>query len=156
MRRRKLKMASRSLKDLSRDMQGMAELFLANCVSDRYLHENGVTVLVICTYRSNVEQNKLYAQGRTAPGHIVTRARGGQSKHNARDTMGNPAAEAVDVLPLLHGKPMWADRDDKSTPENELEIWQQVGALGKQAGLKWYGEPDAKFREFPHFQNPNV
>ena len=148
-------MASREIKDLSIVMRGLTVNFLALCASDEWLHKNGVTVIPICTYRSNAEQDKLYAQGRTLPGAIVTRALGGQSKHNYRDAIGNPASEAVDVLPMLHGKPMWADRDDKATPENELEIWQRVGKLGKQCGLKWYGEPDAKFREFPHFQNPS-
>ncbi len=33
-------------------------------------------------YRSIAEQNRLYAQGRTLPGPIVTNARGGQSNHN--------------------------------------------------------------------------
>lgn len=31
------------------------------------------------TYRSNAEQNELYAQGRTKAGKIVTNAKGGQS-----------------------------------------------------------------------------
>lgn len=149
-------MASRDLKDLSSDMQPMAGNFLALCSMDEYLHTNGVTVIAICTYRSNAEQDKLYAQGRTAQGAIVTRARGGQSKHNARDATGSPAAEAIDVLPLLHGKPMWADRDDKATPENEAAIWLRVGELGKTVGLKWFGDPDAPFREMFHFQNPTA
>ena len=34
------------------------------------------------TLRTFAEQDKLFAQGRTAPGKIVTRARGGQSYHN--------------------------------------------------------------------------
>ena len=34
------------------------------------------------TYRSIERQNELFAQGRTAPGAIVTNARGGQSMHN--------------------------------------------------------------------------
>ncbi len=38
--------------------------------------------LCISTYRSFEEQNKLYAQGRTVPGQVVTKARGGQSPHN--------------------------------------------------------------------------
>lgn len=33
-------------------------------------------------YRSNERQNELYAQGRTAPGKIVTNAMAGQSFHN--------------------------------------------------------------------------
>ena len=35
-----------------------------------------------CTHRSNEEQDRLYAKGRTAPGPKVTNAKAGQSKHN--------------------------------------------------------------------------
>jgi len=30
--------------------------------------------------------------------------------------------------------------------------WQTLGRIGMELGLNWYGEPGAKFREFPHFQ----
>src|SRR5215207_9435814 len=42
----------------------------------------GYTYKVTSAYRSNAEQDALYAQGRTKPGSKVTNARGGQSKHN--------------------------------------------------------------------------
>lgn len=44
----------------------------------------GKGVVVYLTYgtRSIAEQNKIYAQGRTAPGPIVTYAKGGESYHN--------------------------------------------------------------------------
>lgn len=41
-----------------------------------------ISVRVISGTRSYVEQDRLYAQGRTAPGPKVTNARGGQSLHN--------------------------------------------------------------------------
>lgn len=43
---------------------------------------NGYTITVLETYRSNTRQSKLYAQGRTEPGEIVTKAQSGQSYHN--------------------------------------------------------------------------
>ena len=61
-----------------------------------------------------------------------------------------------DVVPLLHGKPLWADRDDPDTPEDEAWIWQRVGEHGMAVGLKWYGAPDAPFKEKPHFQDPEA
>lgn len=149
-------MASREIKHLSPAMQVYYNKFADRCRRDVELLKLGVTVLLICTYRSNVEQDKLYAQGRTAPGAIVTRARAGKSKHNAVDARGEPAAEAFDVVPLLHGKPMWADKDDPSTPEDEAWIWQRIGEHGVAVGLKWYGSPDAEFKEKPHFQNPEA
>jgi peptidoglycan L-alanyl-D-glutamate endopeptidase CwlK len=46
---------------------------------------------VIQGYRTHAEQDALYAQGRTTPGPIVTRAKGGQSPHNW--------GLAIDVVP---------------------------------------------------------
>ena len=43
---------------------------------------NGITIKVISGLRIYGEQNELYAQGRTRPGRIVTKARGGYSNHN--------------------------------------------------------------------------
>jgi peptidoglycan L-alanyl-D-glutamate endopeptidase CwlK len=135
-------------------MQVLYNRFSDRCRRDVNLLKLGVSVLLICTYRSREEQDKLYAQGRTTPGAIVTRAKGGQSAHNVETPQGAPAAEAFDVVPLLHGKPVWIDHDDPATPENELAIWQMIGAHAEAAGLKWYGNPAAQFKEFPHCQNP--
>lgn len=45
-------------------------------------YKEDIFVQITSGYRSFAEQNKLYAQGRTAPGKIVTNAKGGQSNHN--------------------------------------------------------------------------
>ena len=153
-------MAGRDINQLSYPMRRMALDFLEDCAGDQWMLDHGIKLLVTCTYRNNAEQEELYAQGRTKPGRIVTRARGGQSKHNALDVTGQPAAEALDVVPLRHGKPVWGtggngiDDDPTDDDTDDLEIWQRIGAIGKSVGLKWYGDPDASFREFPHFQNP--
>lgn len=149
-------MASREIRHLSAAMQVLYNRFNDRCRRDVELLKMGVSVLLICTYRSNAEQEKLYAQGRTAPGKIVTNAKPGKSKHNAVDEYGEPAAEAFDVVPLLHGKPVWADKDDPETPEDEAWIWERVGEHGVAVGLKWYGSPESEFREKPHFQNPEA
>src|SRR5688572_7748364 len=44
--------------------------------------QNGIRIKVISGLRTYAEQDELYAQGRTKPGIIVTRARGGYSNHN--------------------------------------------------------------------------
>jgi len=153
-------MASRELNKLSFPMRRMAENFLDACGVDPWLLANGIAVLVTCTWRSNAEQDDLYARGRTRPGRIVTRARAGESKHNAVDAAGLPFAEAIDVVPLRHGKPVWGtkgngiDDDPSDDDSDDLEVWQRVGVIGKECGLKWYGDPDAPFHESPHFQNP--
>ena len=147
-------MASRSIADLSADMQVLYNKFNDRCRRDVELQKLGVSVLLSCTSRRREEQDPLYAQGRTAPGPVVTRARGGQSAHNAETPQGAPAAEAFDVVPLLHGKPVWTTKDDPNTPEPEDAIWQMIGAHGVAVGLKWYGTPGSAFLEYPHFQNP--
>lgn len=97
----------------------------------------GIELLVTSTYRDNASQNALYAQGRSAPGTIVTNARGGQSLHNYR--------VAYDVVPLRNGKPIWGTRGA------DRDIWQKVGELGEAQGLEWAGRWE-RFREYPHFQ----
>jgi len=130
---------SRSLNDLHPAVQPMAAEFLNNCKAA------GIDLLITCTWRSAAEQDALYAQGRTTPGRIVTRAKAGQSWHN-HTLAGRPASLALDVVPLRLGKPVWAASD---------AIWQDVGRIGKACGLEWAGEW-TRMREFPHFQHPNA
>lgn len=150
-------MASRDIKDLSPAMQVLYNRHSDRVRRDPWMQQNGVSMLLICTYRSGEEQDKLYAQGRTTPGAVVTNARAGKSKHNVTLPGTNtPASEAYDIVPVINGKLDWSTHDDPATPIDELEVWNRIGAHGKAAGLKWYGDPDAPFREFPHFQNPAV
>ena len=122
---------SRSLDDLNPLVAAKAHALLARCQAD------GIDLLVTSTYRDHESQAKLYAQGRTAPGRIVTNAQPGQSFHNWR--------VAFDVVPLRHGKPVW----DTSGANGRL--WQQIGALGESVGLEWAGRWK-RFRELAHFQ----
>lgn len=167
-------MASRALSDLHQDTRRMAAAGLEACANDPWLIDNGITVLVICTARGRTEQALLYAQGRTraeldavgltdiAPraGKIVTKATPGKSPHNAEADDGEPEARAIDVVPLRYGKMIWGtagdgvDEDPADDATDDLEVWQRVAAHFKRAGLRWYGEPGAAFREFPHFQDP--
>lgn len=119
---------SRSLDDLVPPARARVQSFLDAA------KKQGIDLLVTSTYRDNASQDALYAQGRTTPGKIVTNAKAGQSWHNYRC--------AVDVVPIVAGKPRWDVKD---------EVWQQVGALGKAAGLEWAGDWK-KFKEYPHFQ----
>lgn len=94
----------------------------------------GIDLLVTSTYRDLESQAALYAQGRTAPGRIVTNAKPGQSYHNF--------GVALDVVPIRNGKLVWDDKDS---------IWQDVGKLGEASGFEWAGRW-TRFREYPHFQ----
>jgi len=92
----------------------------------------GIDVRVTDGYRTYAEQDKLYDKGRTAPGSIVTKARGGQSNHNF--------GLAIDVVPFENGKLNW---DTKNYP--------LIGRIGISRGLEWGG--NWKFVDKPHFQN---
>jgi len=77
-------------------------------------------------------QNKLYAQGRTKPGKIVTNAKGGKSYHNF--------GLAIDVVEIKNGKALW------NNPE-----WDKIAELGKSLGLEWGGDW-VSIKDKPHFQ----
>lgn len=125
-------LTSRSLNDLTPFTRAKVEDFKKKCAAE------GIDLLVTCTYRDGQAQDALYAQGRTAPGSIVTNARAGESWHQYR--------VALDVVPLRGGKPVW------NTSGEDGRLWKRVGEIGESCGLEWAGRWTT-FREFPHFQN---
>ena len=119
---------SRNLDDLHPYVKSLALKHEALCT------ENGIDLLIYCTYRDDECQNALYAQGRTKPGHIVTNAKAGESFHNYH--------LAYDCVPMIHGKPQWSD----------MELYHRVGELGESIGLQWAGRWTGKLHETAHFQ----
>lgn len=101
------------------------------------------------TLRTFAEQDALFAQGRTKPGKIVTKARGGQSYHNY--------GLAVDIVLLV-------DRDGNGTFESaawdtktdfdsdKVSDWMEVVNIFKRYGWTWGG--DWRFVDAPHFEKP--
>lgn len=122
---------SRRIEDLLPQVQPLANAFIEKCKAE------GIELLITSTYRDKESQAALFAQGRTAPGKIVTNARAGQSFHNYR--------VAFDVVPLRNGKPVWG------TANEDAVLWKKIGAIGIQCGLEWAGNWRT-FKEFPHFQ----
>ncbi len=118
---------SRNLKDLLPCVQERAEKFITAARSE------GIDILITSTYRDKESQDALFAQGRTAPGRKVTNAKGGQSFHNHRC--------AFDFVPLVLGKPAWAD----------TALFERCGVLGEQCGLVWAGRWTT-FKEMAHMQ----
>lgn len=94
----------------------------------------GIPLVVTQGYRDPKEQARLYAQGRTAPGPIVTNAPPGSSWHEYR--------LAFDVAVLAGGKPTWP---------NDVKLWDRIGAVGKSLGLTWGGD-FASIKDRPHFE----
>ena len=121
---------SRKIEDLHPKVAAMCQEFIKKC------DEQGIDILITSTYRDIESQNELYAQGRTKPGKIVTKAKGGQSFHNWR--------VAFDFVPLLNGKPAW----------NDTALFTRCGEIGESVGLEWAGRW-ARFKELAHFQYTN-
>jgi peptidoglycan LD-endopeptidase CwlK len=94
--------------------------------------QHGITIKVISGLRTYEEQNELYAQGRTKPGRIVTKARGGFSNHNFGIAFDIGVFEGTKYL------------DD--SPK-----YKAVSVLGTDMGLEWGGNWKTIVDE-PHFQ----
>jgi len=92
----------------------------------------GIRIKVISALRTYEEQDRLYAQGRTAPGTVVTNAKAGQSNHNF--------GIAFDVG-VFEGNKYLGD-----SPK-----YKAVGALGIELGLEWGGNWKSIVDQ-PHFQ----
>ena len=88
--------------------------------------DRGTPATIISGVRDADLQNKLYAQGRTAPGPIVTTAPAGQSRHNW--------GAAIDVRP-------------------EGGDYETVGDAAKNLGLTWGGDWRGLVDK-PHIQLP--
>ena len=118
---------SRDLKDLLPVVATKAAAFIAACKAA------GIDVLITSTLRDGESQTALYAQGRTAPGHIVTNAKAGQSWHNW--------ACAFDFVPIVNGKAMW----------NDTMTFERCGKIAESVGLEWAGRWSS-FKELAHCQ----
>lgn len=122
---------SARLEDLEPVTRAMAEEWLRDCAAE------GLAVRITHTLRTLDEQAKLYAQGRTLPGPIVTKAKAGQSAHNF--------GMAFDFC--FAGKAPYPPEDDPR--------WLQAGQIGEALGLSW-GGPNGKGDRFtfdrPHFE----
>jgi len=93
--------------------------------------ELGITLRVTQGLRTIAEQNALYAQGRTAPGKIVTNARGGSSYHNF--------GLSIDVAEL------------QGTAINWNFDYKKLAPIAASMGIEWGGLFHSIIDK-PHFQ----
>lgn len=94
----------------------------------------GYKVKITDTLRTKAEQDALYAQGRTAPGNIVTSLMYPRSIHSWY--------HAFDICQNIAGKEY-----DEST-----DFWLRVGEIGESLGLEWGGRWTSPVDK-PHFQD---
>jgi peptidoglycan L-alanyl-D-glutamate endopeptidase CwlK len=90
------------------------------------------------SFRTKEEQDALYAKGRTAPGNIVTNAKG--SSYSSHHQWGT----AFDIY-RSDGKGVYTDGDG---------FFEKVGKIGKSIGLEWGGDWKSPVDK-PHFQLPD-
>lgn len=101
----------------------------------RRAYKEGILVQISSGYRSFADQNALYAQGRTKPGNVVTKARGGYSNHNF--------GLAVDYFLVSD--------DGKTALWTVNSKWKRVAAIGKELGFSWGGDWKS-FPDYPHLE----
>jgi peptidoglycan LD-endopeptidase CwlK len=107
-----------------------------------------VAIRIVQGLRTIDEQNALYAQGRTKPGPVVTKAVGGKSYHNyglaidfaiLYDVDGNGTFETLswDLL--------------KDFDKDGQKDWQEVVKIFKSRGWAWGGDFKS-ITDNPHFE----
>lgn len=139
----------RDIKELSPYMQEKARQLKEEC------KKSGIDIMFIETYRKSQIQEAYYSQGRlplvkvnylrVVAGlelisekenqKIITNAKSGQSAHEDR--------EAFDVVPVVNKKIVW----------DRIDLFKKISEIGKKLGL--VSGADFKFKDYPHYQNPN-
>lgn len=91
----------------------------------------GIEFIVTCTYRTQKEQDILYAKGRTSSGRKVTWTK--RSAHTEK--------RAFDVAILVNGNISWKNED-----------YTELGRIGQELGLIWGGS--WRVKDSCHFEIP--
>ena len=107
-----------------------------------------IAIRVVQGLRTIEEQNDLYAQGRTKPGNIVTKAKGGSSYHNY--------GLALDFAILVDkdnsgtfDELSWDIRKDND--KDGIADWLEVVKVFEAAGWEWGGRWHS-IVDYPHLQ----
>jgi len=109
-------------------------LFLKKCA------KKGIYLIVTEGFRNKEQQDKLYAKGRTAPGKIVTNARGSNESSQHQWGIAFDIAMNYDV-----------DGDGKVTDDTwNPKGFQKAAKIAKSVGLGWGGDWRS-LKDSPHF-----
>lgn len=122
----------RDIKQCHPRLQKLADELKTAC------ERKGLKISITECLRTVEEQNALYAQGRTKPGKIVTKANG--SSYSSMHQWG----VAFDFC-----------RADNRSPFDDSDgFFEKVGEIGKILGLEWGGNWTSP-KDRPHFQLPD-
>jgi peptidoglycan LD-endopeptidase CwlK len=109
---------------------------------------------LLCGNRTDAEQAKLYAQGRSAPGAVVTYAK--RAKHSAHGHSG-----AIDVTPVRalfsNGRVSLVYLGDEDDVAVRAEALRRFGLMADIAEKQFGLEPGRNFpglHDLPHIQDP--
>lgn len=132
----------RSLKTLDTlhpSARGILQVFLQQAQEEAA--KRGLQYIAISGLRSWEEQERLYAQGRTAPGKRVTNARPGSSMHNY--------GLAIDCGVFRLGR--YLDAGNPAERKEADSMHRAAGAIAKQQGLRWGGDFRSIY-DAPHYE----
>lgn len=119
----------RKIEDLHPKLQELLPELMGKC------EKEGLKIGIGECLRTAAEQDALYKKGRTAPGSIVTNAKGGT--YSSMHQWG----VAFDFY----------RNDKKGAYENGDGFFEKVGKIGKKLGLEWGGDWKS-IKDLPHFQ----
>jgi peptidoglycan L-alanyl-D-glutamate endopeptidase CwlK len=111
-------MTDSNIADLCPELRAIYREWLMQC------HAAGLAVKVICTWRSDIEQEAAKAKG-------FSRASAGESPHNCKDENGNPASKAFDFAIF--------DKDARYIMDGADDRYTTAGEIGEKLGLRWGG-----------------
>ena len=119
---------NRSLSDLRPELASLAQRLLDESEA------RGMPIFVTETLRTYSRQDRLFNQGRTTEGPVVTNARAGESNHNY--------GLAFDIA-------------FRSPPAPGLfeGPWEAMGEIGRNLGMRWGGD-FSRLVDRPHFELP--
>jgi peptidoglycan L-alanyl-D-glutamate endopeptidase CwlK len=98
----------------------------------------GCDYVAISGNRTYAEQNEIYAQGRTKPGKVVTKARGGYSNHNFGIAADFGVFRGLAYL-------------DNSDTAMAAQVHRACSVHAAECGLTWGGSWET-FKDLPHYE----
>ena len=128
--------SAKNVATLHTKVQQLFTNWIADCQAVAAAH--GYEYKAISGNRTWEEQAKIYAQGRTAPGKIVTNAKPGYSNHNY--------GIAVDMGVFKAGKYL-----DASSPSEAEAFHRKAAQIAEKYNIEWGGSWSS-FKDYPHFE----